>query len=139
MLNHTVTKIGYSKTKGCQVRGIYTKSGEKFELLADYVVSTVSAGVLNSGNIIFKPALPDDKMIAIRKTKMAIFCKIFMRFEECFWDKDVECILIATEKRGQYNFWQSMGVDEKMIMVVVVGKEAKRVEKLAEEDLKNEL
>jgi len=55
------------------------------EYIADYVVVSVSLGVLKSNSITFIPALPKNKKIAIDTIKMSNFLKTWLVFEKDFW------------------------------------------------------
>jgi polyamine oxidase len=71
---------------------------------------------------------------------MAVFCKIFLSFESQFWD-DIGEIYIASEKRGKYPYWRPIknDINANLIMSVVTGEEAKRVERLSEDQIKDEI
>jgi monoamine oxidase len=52
----------------------------------------VPLGVLQAGRIAFNPTLPRAKREAIRKTRMGVFNKIFLKFDSVFWGDDYELI-----------------------------------------------
>lgn len=136
LYNHAVKKVKYGKNRGVVIDGIDTQTGKSFRIEGDYIVSTVSVGVLQNKHIEFEPELPERKQKAIDKCKMAVYCKIFMKFENRFWDKK-DKIYIATEKKGYFNYW--CPIDKNLIFCVVVGDEARRVEGLSVDDLKSEI
>ena len=115
-----------------------TQDGQKFN--SDFVISTVSIGVLNNDIIKFKPELPIWKKEALSQCGMGLFCKIFMKFETRFWGQNSE-FNIANEKKGYYPMWISLdrGHQTNLIMCVVVGDEGRRVEKLSDELIKDEI
>jgi polyamine oxidase len=94
-LNSVVTTIAYSGD------GVTVTLEDNTTLTADYVLCTFSLGVLQYGDIAFKPTLPSWKMEAIQSMVMVCFCqcqyfrrlnciqatytKIFLQFEERFW------------------------------------------------------
>ena len=57
-----------------------------------HVLVTVPLGVLQAGRIAFHPRLPKGKREAIRKTRMGVFNKIFLKFDSVFWDQEDELI-----------------------------------------------
>ena len=52
----------------------------------DFIVCTVSTGVLREEKISFQPSLPDWKRTAIEQVDMAVYMKIFCAFDQPFWD-----------------------------------------------------
>jgi len=80
-----VTQIDYSGTEV----DVLTNRGS---FQASYVLVTVPLGVLQAGRIAFHPRLPKGKRDAIRKTRMGVFNKIFLKFNSVFWDQEDELI-----------------------------------------------
>ena len=99
-------------------------------------MSTVSQGVLASGLIHFTPQLPEWKAKAFHSLEMCIYCKMLMSFEEKFWAGE-NLFMIASETKGRYNEWICVG--ENVLMCIVVGDEAKRVENMEDEAIKDEV
>ena len=85
LLGHEVKQIDYS---GARV-DVLTNRGS---FQAGRVLVTVPLGVLQAGRIAFHPRLPRGKREAIRKTRMGVFNKIFLKFDSVFWDQDYELI-----------------------------------------------
>ena len=85
LLGHEVTQIDYSGTEV----DVLTNRGS---FQASYVLVNVPLGVLKAGRIAFHPRLPKGKRDAIRKTRMGVFNKIFLKFDSIFWDKEDELI-----------------------------------------------
>ena len=77
--NTPVTKIDYSSDKVL----VETASGNKYR--ADKVLVTVPLTILQSEDIMFKPALPKKQVEAIRKEKMPGGLKVFIEFSEKFY------------------------------------------------------
>lgn len=61
--------------------------GKRMTLTADKVILTVPLGVLKQKRIHFIPALPKIKEAAIHKIGFGVFNKVFLQFEQKFWDK----------------------------------------------------
>jgi monoamine oxidase len=85
LLGHEVKQVDYS---GAHV-DVLTNRGS---FQASYVLVTAPLGVLKAGRIAFHPRLPKGKRDAIRKTRMGVFNKIFLKFDSVFWDQDNELI-----------------------------------------------
>lgn len=86
------------------------KGQDGFDQRFDAVIVTVPLGVLKSGAITFNPPLPTDKQSAIAKLGMGVLDKVYLRYDEVFWDKDVTWI--ATPEtglpQGQFNQWLNL-------------------------------
>ncbi|KAK4878242.1 hypothetical protein RN001_010748 [Aquatica leii] len=78
---------------------IVVKCKDKSEYSADYVIVTVSLGVLKSNDITFKPTLPDDKLNAIRDLGIAAVSKVVLHFPSKWWkDDDFQTALLCWDK-----------------------------------------
>jgi len=65
---------------------VVTTSGEVFP--ADHVIVTCSLGYLKAhAQELFQPALPEGKMAAIRRLGFGTVNKIYLEFDEPFWDE----------------------------------------------------
>lgn len=71
---------------------------------ADFVIVTVSVGVLKSGMIKFSPELPEKKTNIINKMKMGNFNKLILEFKEPFWPKDIAIFGYCSKVRGKFRF-----------------------------------
>lgn len=61
-------------------------------LAARHVVVTVPVGVLQSADLVISPPLPAPVTAALSNLAMNDFEKVFLRFDEHFWDADVYAI-----------------------------------------------
>ena len=117
-LNATVDRIEHS---GSEVMiGVQDKDLEKY----DAVIVTVPLGVLKKKLIAFLPALPKQKQDAIARMGMGTLDKLYLRFEETFWDDKSN--IITPENglpRGQFNFWFNISkyVNQPIIMAFNAG------------------
>ncbi|MEM7072128.1 MAG: FAD-dependent oxidoreductase [Pseudomonadota bacterium] len=76
----------------------------------DAVIITVPLGVLKQGTITFTPPLSVDKQDAIARLGMGLLDKIYLKYDEVFWDKDVTWIVTPENNlpRGQFNQWLNL-------------------------------
>ena len=103
----------------------------------DCIVSTVSVGVLQSSDITFNPKLPSWKVDAINQLGMCVFCKIFVEFAEVFWDKTKNVnhsYYIKNARKDYYPVFRPV-LDSKVMLAFVFGDEAKRIERLSDNDI----
>lgn len=87
--------------------GVRLSDSKGREAAFDAVILTVPLGVLKAGVITFSPKLPDRKLNAIAKLGMGTLDKVYLRYNEVFWDKDVTWIATPENglPRGQFNQW----------------------------------
>ena len=121
-LNSAVYRIEHSGTE--------VKIGVKGTDLQQYdaVIVTVPLGVLKKKAITFEPALPVLKQAAIERMGMGTFDKLYLRFEEPFWDNKAN--IITPENglpEGQFNFWFNINkfVNEPIILAFNAGTAAR--------------
>lgn len=100
---------------------------------ANYLVLSVSIGVLQSDLISFRPPLPRWKTEAIEKCDVMVYTKIFLKFPYRFWPSgpEKEFFIFAHERRGYYTFWQHMDnayPGSNILVVTLTNGESKRVE-----------
>ncbi|KAL3904905.1 MAG: hypothetical protein SGILL_009891 [Bacillariaceae sp.] len=123
------------------------KTGEILEYSADMVVSTVSLGVLNSGCIEFQPPLPQWKADAFKEIGMFNFAKVYAKFEKNLWPADKDYISLVSDgekKRGYYPLWMryrysNCDVGYDFFMCYLGGAEARRVERLSDDEISEEV
>ncbi|KAB2579355.1 Polyamine oxidase [Lasiodiplodia theobromae] len=139
LLNTTVTDIKYSSD------GVTVYNADGSCVSAAYAICTFSLGVLQNDAVTFEPELPDWKQDAIENFQMGTYTKIFMQFNETFWDPDTQFFLYADpEKRGYYPVWQSLDTDgfipgSGIIFATVVHSESYRIEAQTVEETTVEL
>ena len=76
--------------------------------MADSVVVTVPLGVLKAGTIAFDPPLPVDKLGAIERLGMGLLDKVYLRFDQVFWDAEREFIGYVGPSRDRFVTWLNM-------------------------------
>ncbi|XP_062175455.1 polyamine oxidase 1 [Alnus glutinosa] len=132
-LNKVVRELQHSRN-GVTV---ITEDGCRYE--ANYVVLSVSIGVLQSDLISFRPPLPRWKTEAIETCDVMVYTKIFLKFPHKFWPcgPGKEFFIYAHERRGYYTFWQHMEnafPGSNILVVTLTNGESKRVEAQSDEE-----
>ena len=76
----------------------------------DAIIVTVPLGVLKAGSIKFLPALPDAHQNAISRLGFGTLDKVFLQFDDVFWDREVQNILTPFNglPPGQFNTWLNL-------------------------------
>ncbi|KAG8943311.1 hypothetical protein FRC04_002935 [Tulasnella sp. 424] len=139
MLSSTVTDIEYSDS------GVAVKLESGKVLTAKYALTTFSVGVLqHPEDVKFEPALPSWKREAIDSMKMGTYTKIFLQWEEKFWDDNEMGLYADPYRRGYYPVWQSLDharffPGSGIYFVTITGDESERVENLSDEQVIDEV
>jgi len=100
------------------------------------VTSTVSIGVLQNNQIKFNPPLPKWKTDALNQVKMNTYMNLFVAFKKSFWT-NYDYIYIMSDKKGKYAMWKPL--TDTVIICMIIDDEARRVEALDEETIKDEI
>ncbi|KAK6931060.1 Amine oxidase [Dillenia turbinata] len=138
LLNKTVIKLNYSES------GVTVETEDNTKYTADYVMISVSIGVLQTNLIKFEPDLPEWKILAMYKFDMAVYTKIFLKFPSKFWPggDGTEFFVYAHEKRGYYTMWQHLERiyhDSYVLLVTVTDDESRRIEQQSDSETKEEI
>lgn len=116
---------GYQRIVDCLAAGIAIElnqvvnaidwSGEKVVISTDHathsadrVVVTLPLGVLKTGQITFRPPLPEPKLQAIQAIGVGALNKCYLRFSEAFWPETVDWFEQIPPMRGQWTEWVSL-------------------------------
>jgi polyamine oxidase len=113
--------------------GVAVKTEDNKVYRADYVIVSVSLGVLQTDLIRFKPQLPSWKIVPIYQFDMAVYTKIFLKFPKRFWPEGpgTEFFLYASGRRGYYPVWQQFEKQypgSNVLLVTVTDDESRRIE-----------
>ncbi|WP_116963742.1 flavin monoamine oxidase family protein [Fastidiosibacter lacustris] len=129
-LNEPVQSIDYS---GDLVQVITAAS----QYHATYVLVTVPLGVLKHADIGFNPYLPQSKRKSISQLEMGILNKIYLEFEDVFWDKEAQSIACLSPEhriaREMMNFYPLS--QKPILMAFTAGVVAKQLEHLSDREL----
>ncbi|MEM1051196.1 MAG: FAD-dependent oxidoreductase [Pseudomonadota bacterium] len=75
----------------------------------DAVIITVPLGVLKRDIIQFSPPLPKPKQQAIKRIGMGVLDKLYLRFDEVFWDSKTWIVTPREDlPRGQFTQWLNL-------------------------------
>ncbi len=101
-LEHIVSGVDWSEDDGVTVttdRGVFT---------AHDVVITVPVGVLQSDAFVIDPPLPEPVAGALGRLTMNAFEKVFLRFDETFWDEGVYAIRQQGPEGAWWHSWYDL-------------------------------
>lgn len=138
-VNTMVTKIRNSESCVC-VDTIH--NGQPKTYCGEYAIITFSIGVLQANHEeLFDPRLSSAKVDAINKFSMPLFLKIFLQFDDTFWQDDrsqYRYIGYASEMRGYYPLFVPIS-DSNILMAIVTSPFSDVVSQQNEEKTKNEI
>ncbi|TFB97029.1 FAD-binding protein [Cryobacterium adonitolivorans] len=120
LLSSVVTRVGYTDTS------VSLRLGTGESLTVDRAIVTVPLGVLKSDVIEFNPPLPFAHRGAIAALGMGTLDKIWLRFEEPFWDTDAAVWTTVGDDTLDFRVWVNMMpiTNEPILVGFVSGKQA---------------
>jgi polyamine oxidase len=74
-------------------------------LTADAVLITVPLGVLKAGSIEFSPPLSATWQGAVDRLGMGLLDKVYLKFDEIFWETDIDVFGYIAPERGRFAEW----------------------------------
>ncbi|WP_440683917.1 flavin monoamine oxidase family protein [Cysteiniphilum halobium] len=129
-LNEPVQNIDYSGD-------LVQISTETKQYQATYVLVSVSLGVLKHADIGFNPYLPQAKRKSIQQLEMGVLNKIYLEFDEVFWDKEAQSIACLSPEhriaREMMNFYPL--TKKPILMAFTAGVVGKQLEQLSDREL----
>ena len=130
-LERIVTSIGHSD------KGVEIKFDDDSVVFADRVLVTVPLGVLKAGVITFEPGLPGDKLAAIGRLGMGVLDRVILKFDEVFWDEDVDLIGYVGDEPGLFIEWDNWArvVGKPIIVGFNAGSVAERIEAMPDNEI----
>lgn len=104
---------------------------------ADAVIVTVPLGVLKSDEIAFDPPLDTERKGAIDRLGMGLLDKVYLRFDEIFWDADVDLIGYVGSERGYFAEWLNLAkyMDEPILLGFNASSAAEELERLPDDQI----
>ena len=97
-LGETVNRVEWNSQQAVVTTGKAVHS-------ADCVLITLPLGVLQKGQVVFTPGLPEGKCRAISALGMGTLNKCFLRFPSVFWPATVDWLEYIPEDRGRWTEW----------------------------------
>ena len=133
LLSTRVTRIAWSDD-GVEV-GIAEGEPRRF----DAVIVTLPLGVLKQDRVAFEPGLSHERRQAISRMGMGTLDKLYLHYEEAFWERGVSWIYTTHTDlpRGRFNVWFNLhkytGVP--VIMALIGGRHARALAGLSDDEL----
>lgn len=108
---------------------------------APYVLCTVPLGVLQKGNILFRPDLTQNKKKAMTKLAMGTLDRVYLQFPYVFWDKEIDEINYIPEKSIRWLEIVNLFKINKNpgLMAFVAGDQAELMEKESQKEVVQDL
>ena len=106
-------------------------------LSANYVICSVSIGVLKRNSISFSPNLPSDVKKSIDRIGFGTVTKLAIKFTNQFWDSDVQYYGTVTKDTGRWPLWLNYRTfsDEKILMGFCFGDYALSADRMGDQEL----
>lgn len=131
-LDAPVHSVDYSSTS-------VTLNSQRGKTTYDAVIVTLPLGALKAGTVAFMPNLPDRKQRSIERLGMGVLDKLYLRFDQVFWDKDATWIAMSDTglPKGQFNGWLNLAkyLDEPIILAFNAGDAARDLSALDDAEL----
>lgn len=132
-LSSAVTRVSVDEN------GATIEIGQAERQVYDAVIVTLPLGVLKRNSVVFDPPLPERKMRSIEKLGMGTLDKVYLLFDEPFWDRDRTWIATPENglPNGQFNEWLNLHkyIGEPVIMAFNGGTPALDRAGLPDEDV----
>jgi monoamine oxidase len=133
-LSTTVVGVSYDE------RRVSLRLGTGESLTVDRTIVTVPLGVLQEDAIAFDPLLPFSHRTAIASLGMGTIDTVWLRFEQPFWTTDATAwSLVGTDDDITTWFNLEPLTGEAVLVGIVGGEAAERMEKLSDDDLVDSL
>lgn len=119
---------------------IIIKTNQK-TYIADQVVITASLGALKKKQIEFLPALPAWKTEAINKIGFGQFSKVFLFYKTAFWPNKYKWIENIPANPHSWPMFLNLHyfLEDAVLVALHVGEEARRIDALSDEQIKDEV
>jgi monoamine oxidase len=105
---------------------------------AAQVVVTLPLGVLKQGSVVFDPPLPQAKHNAIARVGMGVLNKLYLRFDEVFWDDDYEMFgYVDDQNVGLWAEWLNVAyyTGEPVLLGFNAGEQGAALEAMTDEEI----
>jgi len=78
------------------------------QFAADKAVVALPLGVLKGQDISFNPPLPAEKRRAMERMGFGVLNKLYLQFDEVFWDADAHLLGYVSERKGEWCEWLNL-------------------------------
>lgn len=89
-MNKVVRQLKVTSDSVSGQKKIKIRTSDRNQRQADAVIVAVPLGVLKSGDLVFEPPLPSEKLKAIQAMGIATVNNVIFEFSQMFWPKDIE-------------------------------------------------
>ena len=124
-----------TRANGGVIVGFAERADEEF----DAVIVTLPLGTLKKKTVQFNPPLPRKKQDAIARLGMGTLDKVYLLFDDVFWDRDVTWIATPENDlpKGQFNLWLNLHryIDHPVVVAFNGGSPALDLAGLSDEDV----
>jgi monoamine oxidase len=129
-LNQIVEQISYGDD------GV-TVVTQQAEFEADRVIITLPLGVLKQGTVTFSPRLPGWKQAAINNLRMGLLNKVYLRFDEVFWETETDLLGYISAEKGQWAEWLNIYkyTGQPILLAFNAATYGRAIERLADEEI----
>lgn len=129
-LGTTVTKVVRSGD------GTVVHTGD-MSFTANQVVVTAPLGVLKADAIEFEPPLPDSVTGPLSRLGMGVFNKVFIQFDERFWNEDSYVLRALGEAGEHWHSWYDVSAISGLptLLTFAAGPFGKRMQSLPDEEV----
>ena len=110
-----------------------SKCGKIYE--GDHLIVTLPLGVLKSGDVMFDPPLPKSKLAAIERLGISYLDKLFLEFEEVFWDPQVDLFNIIQDDWTLIVNCYKLHTRKPVLQLFNYGKQCQKYGKYSDEEL----
>ena len=95
-------------------------------------------GVLKAGDVEFSPPLPADKQRAIDRIGMGAMNKLYLIFDDMFWDDVTLINYMSSDGSPMWEFFNLNGFGKPILLGFTAGDHARQVEQLSDEQIVSE-
>lgn len=78
----------------------------------------MSIGVLQHHDVTWTPALPEWKQVGLFGFHMATYLKLFLAWEDQFWDDNQYTVYVDPANRGYYKYVDVLGLPKFEVLLV---------------------
>jgi len=92
-------------------------------------------GVLKSGDVEFSPPLPADKQKAIDRIGMGAMNKLYLLFDDMFWDDVTLINYVSPDGSPMWEFFNLNGLGKPILLGFTAGDHSRQLEQLSDDEI----